>query len=317
MAELKEIKTIELEPAKVVFNHEEIEKDLEENLQKYNGLTFTENDATECRKTIAELRKGKKAVDEYRKQVKKQLTAPVTEFEGKCKALNKKFDEVIHPLIEQNEAFETKRRNDKRKQVQEVIAQTIEEYDLPEKYAAQLVVEDEHLTKSRTMKSIKEEVMFQADKLKVQMEKEIADKENIANAVKLANAENELNLPETSYVGLIDYKDVESIKQQISTDAEKEIKKREQEEARKQAELEKQSQKQQQEEKTSQEIVQDHIQPVEDTIPFSEPDMIPDFSLEEEPVFEIYKVTATESQLRSLEEFMNANGLKWEVTDNE
>lgn len=317
MAELKEIKTIELEPAKVVFNHEEIEKDLEENLQKYNGLTFTENDATECRKTIAELRKGKKAVDEYRKQVKKQLTAPVTEFEGKCKALNKKFDEVIHPLIEQNEAFETKRRNDKRKQVQEVIAQTIEEYDLPEKYAAQLVVEDEHLTKSRTMKSIKEEVMFQADKLKVQMEKEIADKENIANAVKLANAENELNLPETSYVGLIDYKDIESIKQQISTDTEKEIKKREQEEARKQAELEKQSQKQQQEEKTSQEIVQDHIQPVEDTIPFSEPDMIPDFSLEEEPVFEIYKVTATESQLRSLEEFMNANGLKWEVTDNE
>ena len=88
-----QVKTIELEPAKVVFNHEEIKKDLDKSLKKYSGLTFTEDDATECRSTISELRKGKKAVDQYRIKTKKELTEPVAKFENKCKSLNKKFDE--------------------------------------------------------------------------------------------------------------------------------------------------------------------------------------------------------------------------------
>lgn len=318
MANINELKTISLEPAKIEFNHEEIEKDLEKNLQKYNGLTFTEDDAKECRKVIAELRKGKKAVDEYRKDKKKQLTAPVTAFEDKCKSLNKKFDEVIDPLVKQSDTFEKKRRNEKREKVQEVIAQLIEEYDLPEKYAVELAAKDEHLTKSRSMKSIQDELKFQADNIKMRMDKEAADKEIIANAIKLANAENGLNLPESAYVGLVEYKDIESIKNQINSDAEKEIKKRE-EKARKQDEMEKQAQEQ---EKTAQEIVQDHIiPPVEDTMPFAEPDQFPEWSPKElgseSEVYEVYKVTGTEYQLKVLEEFMTSQGLGWEVMDGE
>ncbi|GGB43427.1 hypothetical protein GCM10011409_21300 [Lentibacillus populi] len=294
-----QVKTITLEPAKVVFNHEEIEKDLEKNLQKYSGLTFTEDDATECRKTIADLRKGKKAVDEYRKDIKKQLNEPVKEFEDKCKALNKKFDEVIDPLIEQSDAFEIKRRDEKRIKVQEVIGQLIEDFDLYEKHAVELVVLDSHLTKSKTMKSIAEELETQAAQLKTKQDKEAADKELIASTVKLANVENGIKLSESAYISLIDYRDVESIKQQIADDAEKEVEKQTKKEEPK---------------------IEPHpiFEPKVEEIPFTNPTEPIHPVIDDKPeVFEVYKVTGTEQQLSALESFMTSQGLGWEVVDSE
>lgn len=320
MANINELKTIEMEPAKIIFNHEEIEKDLEKNLRKYNGLTFTEDDAAECKRTIAELRKGKKAVDEYRKDIKKQLNAPVTEFEDKCKTLNKKFDDVINPLVKQSDAFETKRRNEKRERVQEIIAKLIEESDLLEKYATELVVQDEHLTKSRSMKSIEEELQFQTDNLKMKQDKEAADKEIVSNTVKLANAENGLSLPESSYINLVDYKDVESIKGQIEADAEKEVTKRE---AKKAAEEERLEKERRAKEAKQAKPEPKPVPPIEDIESVPEPvpfEVDPEQTLEYPPeseVFEIYKVTGTEQQISDLESFMTSQGLRWEVVDNE
>src|SRR5690625_2400356 len=94
------VKTEVFEPAKIEFNYEEIENTLTENLKKYQGLTFTEKEAAECKKVIADLRKGKRLVDQYRIKTKRQLTEPIKAFEEQCKALNEKFDNVINPLLE-------------------------------------------------------------------------------------------------------------------------------------------------------------------------------------------------------------------------
>src|SRR5690625_910503 len=258
-----QVKTIELEPAKVVFNHEEIEKDLENNLKKYSGLTFTEDDATECNKTIAELRKGKKAVDRYRIDTKKELSAPITEFEKKCKTLNEKFDSVINPLVEQSNAFEEKRRTEKREKSQEVLAQIIEDFELDEKYAIELAIEDTHLAKSRSMKSIKEEFEMKAEHLKMKQEKEASDKQSIINQVKLSNAENDLTLSESSYLSLLDYKDVNQITEQITSDVDRELERERQAEQRKQEQLEREEKrKQERQERESQEpTVQEKKEP--------------------------------------------------------
>lgn len=304
-------KTIKLEPAKVEFNYKELEERLAENLQKYQNLTFTEETATECRSTIAELRKGKKAVDEYRKKIKKQLTEPVTEFEDKCKELNKKFDEVINPLVEQHEEFEENRRNEKRKKVEEELAQIIEEFELEQKYAVRLEILDSYLTKSKTMKSIREELESNAQMLKMEQEKEENDKQLVINAVKLANAENGLNLAESAYVNLLEFQNAADIQKQIESDAEKEVHKREEKE---QAEKEKQ-------------IANFEPTPAEtENISFSDPEAIADpfASLEDglmedpfvvkESEYEVtYKVRATNGDLQELQNFMKAKGIMFEV----
>ncbi|MEC5422369.1 DUF1351 domain-containing protein [Virgibacillus sp. C22-A2] len=286
-AELQ-VKTLKFEPAKVEFNYKELEAILEENLKKYNGLTFTEDDVAECKKTIAELRKGKKAVDSYRLDTKKKLTKSVTDFENQCKQLNKKFDEVLTPLVEQSDQFEEKRKDEKRVEIQAVIDQLVEDEELNEKYAAELVIEDSYLNKGKAMKAINEELSLKAQSLGFKQAKYLADEENIVNTVKLANAEYKINLTESAYVRLLEFKEVGDIKRQILDDSHTEV--------------EKQLEKQKKEVEVK-EVVAEIVTPVQ----------APE---EDEPTyFEVYKVTGTESQLEALESFMKHEQIEFEIEE--
>nr|WP_272932737.1 DUF1351 domain-containing protein [Virgibacillus halodenitrificans] len=293
-----QVKTIEFEPAKVEFNYKELEAVLEENLKRYEGLTFTEDDASECKKTIAELRKGKKAVDQYRLKTKKQLTAPVTAFENQCKELNKKFDEVINPLVEQQEAFENKRKEEKRKEIQGIIDHFVDA-GLDEKIASELVIEDSYLAKSKSLKSIEEELKTVADHLVMRYEKAESDKQVIENTVEVANSRYEVNLTTAAYVSLLDHKDVKEIKQQIMDDAQNEI--------QKQIEREKEA-------KRIEKLKAERVERAKETESVTE---VNTTSEKDEPTyFELYEVTGTESQLDVLEEFMRNENIEFKVKED-
>lgn len=128
-----QIKVLETSPAIVKFNYEEIASQLDLVLENYKGLVFTESTVSDCKKTIAELRKGQKALDEFRKETKKKLTDSVTAFEQQCKMLYGKFDTVINPLSNQYEQFELDRKEAKCKQIQEIITRLSEELALTAK----------------------------------------------------------------------------------------------------------------------------------------------------------------------------------------
>src|SRR5690554_1845587 len=100
---MKELQIItnKITPAKVEFNYQDIDEKLDIVLKKYKGLVFTEDTVKDCKKTMAELRKGQKSLDEFRKKTKRMLTESVTDFENDCKRLYKRFDDVIDPLKEQ------------------------------------------------------------------------------------------------------------------------------------------------------------------------------------------------------------------------
>jgi hypothetical protein len=220
MSNKLQVRTINLTPAVVEFNFDELAAILDENLKKYDGLTFTEKDAADCKKTIAELNKGKKSLDTYRKETKKELTASVTAFENKCKELAKKFDEVIDPLKEQHDQFENSRKDAKRIQIQQVIDQLIDDEGLNDTYAAQLIIQEEYFNKSKTIKSIKEELKTKAEHLGILQDKEEADQEVIKSHVALINTKYGLNLPESAYIGLLEYgADIGKIKGVIEQDA--------------------------------------------------------------------------------------------------
>lgn len=276
-----QIKTNSFTPAKVDFNYEQISNQLDEVLKKYDGLVFTEETVLDCNKTIAELRKGKRALDDFRKKTKKELTKSVTEFENQCKELNKKFDEVIDPLVEQSDFFEEQRRNEKRQKVQKIVDELIQVQGLNEKYAQMLVIEDQYLNKTKTLKSIREELTITAETLGIQQDKEEADKELIKTKVELANAKYNVNLSETPYIRLLEYENVEDIVTKINLDAERES----------QVEVE--------------------VEPDEEIIQptMSEPNESAEIYMER------YEVEGTEEQLDALEEFMTANGLEWKIIE--
>ena len=152
-------------PAQVNFNYDEIANHLEGVLQKYSGLIFTEDTVADCKKTIAELKKGQKSLSDFRIKTKKELTVSVTEFENQCKKLSAKFDEVINPINEQAEQFEIKRKEVKQAEINEIINNLSAERVLELKYANQLVVTDQMLNKTTTIKTITEDLIKQADLL--------------------------------------------------------------------------------------------------------------------------------------------------------
>lgn len=276
------VKTITFEPAKIEFNFEQLSEILDQNLAKYDGIEFTEKTANECRKTIAELRKGKRLLDTYRKDTKKELSVAITSFEDQCKELAAKFDNAIDPLTEQFEQFEHDRKERKRKQIQEVIDELITEQGLNEKFSVQLAeFPDEYYNKGKSMKDIKAELAVRAESLGIAQDKEAADIEIIRTTVKLANSEYNVKLTEAAYVRLLEFKDVSDIKSQILDDVHDEVEKQ----------LEKS-------EKTKPSV------------------KVVDLDDADEIFVETFVIEGTESQLQALEDFLENNTFTWKIIDD-
>lgn len=316
-----ELKTIKLEPAKIEFNKDSILDELNETLKKYENLVFTEDNTTEIRKVLADLRKGKTAADEFRKSKKKEAIAPVTAFEKEVKEIVQKFDGVINPINEQLQAFETERKEKKRVKVEEIIANSVNEFNLEQKYADQLTVLDEYLAKSVTNNRIKEMIDFRAQQLLSEQDKEKSDKEMIETFVKLKNSEHSLNLSVESYLSQLEYKDTVAVKNTIESDAESAVERRDRD-------LIEQSEKKQKEERVQKEM-ETMSEIAFGNVPFEpevEENLSQDNIIDDLPFGDVsgemergitMAIAATESELNVVKAFLDGQGIYWEVISNE
>lgn len=208
-------------PAVVSFNYAEIDVQLEEVLKKYGGLLFTDETVAECKKTIAELKKGKKSLNDFKIKTKKLLTEDITKFEDQCKLLSDKFDTVINPIGEQAEAFEVKRKQDKENEILAMINKFSNERELDSKYSKQLVFTEQMLNKGTTIKAISVDLTKLADTLLFQQNMEKSNIELIKSKVELANSQYGVTMPESSYLRMLEYSNVTEIAKLIIEDAEK------------------------------------------------------------------------------------------------
>src|SRR5690625_2857460 len=331
-----QVKTTELKPAVITFNHEEISRELDATLEKYANLVFTEENTTDLRNTIAEIRKGQNALNRYRIDTKKELNKPADEFDTTVKELDKKFKDVLKPLLDQQAEFEETRREEKRKAVQEIIDQVIEEFELDHLRQEEIQIIDSYLTKSKTIKSITDELTAQATLLKAQQDKEKADKSMIETTVKLANSENELSLSVEAYIRLLDFQNVEKVKEQIENDAKKEVEARELAVKRELERIEREKKQKEEQErlkelaaaekekvKQEEEVEQVPSAPIIDDLPFSNPfDNEPAFEQMPNP-FEVkvqpkglereLSITCTDDEYIKLIDFLKSNNYDWKV----
>lgn len=108
-------------------NFDEIEKQLAEELRQYDGIIFTEDTRIEAKKTVADLRKLKKSIDDSRKEVKAQWMEPYNRFEARVKQMTAIVDKPINYINGQVDAFETKRLEERQAEIQRIYNEEIGE----------------------------------------------------------------------------------------------------------------------------------------------------------------------------------------------
>lgn len=141
----------------IEFNHEELKAELEERLQKYQGLVYTEETVTEAKKDRASLNKFKKALNDKRLEIKRQCMAPLEEFEAKVKELVSMVEEPVREIDAQVKGFEEQKREMKRADIEDFW--NLQETDVKALVSLDRVFNPRWLNTTYSMKKVEEEIM--------------------------------------------------------------------------------------------------------------------------------------------------------------
>lgn len=138
------------------WNFDELKKEITGKANEYMNLVYSNDQVKEAKKDRANLRKFVAALEDKRKEIKKQILIPYTEFETKEKELVGIVKKAIDNIDTQVKGYEEGLRQEKLKKVEEIYKECIG--DLERLIPFERVFKDAYLNSSTTLKSIKEEL---------------------------------------------------------------------------------------------------------------------------------------------------------------
>ena len=150
--ELKIEEQQELQPIK--WNFAELKKELEQNLEKYQGKVVTEEGVVEAKQDRANLNKLSSAINNKKIEIKKQYMAPYSVFEVQVKELLEMISKPVLAIDSQVKKFEEAKREDKLNQIKDVFVQLNDNDHITFK----MIYSDKWLNVAYKMPKIKEEV---------------------------------------------------------------------------------------------------------------------------------------------------------------
>lgn len=283
-----EFKVIEKVPGKLVINYEELKAALSVELEKYKGLVVTENQITEAKSTRAKLNKVKAAIEDRRKELKKEYLKPYEVIEKQAKELVDMIDEVSSNIANQIKEFEEKEKEAKKIQIANLWVKL--GYN---KITVDKIWNEKWLNKTFTLSKIKEEMQAQID-----------DIEGDLNAIKELCGEDKqkcLTL-QSKYLRTLDFQQVLS-EYNAETEAAKKII------------AEEKAVKAEQEPITVvSEEPQEEVE-VQTEVQVTRNDLL---RTKLETIYEIkFAVIGTEKQIKALSKFMFDNNIKFEILKGE
>ncbi|MGX8701546.1 DUF1351 domain-containing protein [Caproiciproducens sp.] len=116
-------------PKQIDFNHEQLKTELSEKLKYYNALVVTEDSIKSAKDDRAKLNKLKTALDDKRKEVKKDCLTPFEDFEKKVKELIGMIDEPITAIDTQLKVFDEQKKAEKEGQIKAFYLANIHELE--------------------------------------------------------------------------------------------------------------------------------------------------------------------------------------------
>lgn len=107
------LKSAEINLPKEIDNLEALKAELIPKLEKYNNLVVTADSIKEAKADRAALNKLKTAIDDQRKEIKKQYLEPYNVLENQCKEVLALIDAPIQAIDKQIKAFDNIEENEK------------------------------------------------------------------------------------------------------------------------------------------------------------------------------------------------------------
>lgn len=283
------------------WNFEELKKEITEKAEMYGSLVYTDENIKEAKADRAKLNKFIKVLEDKRKDVKKMMLEPYTQFESQVKELVSIIGEANDNIASQVKAYTEKLREEKREKVKEIYdkAMSVEGAEgIAEILTFDRVFKESFLNSSTTFKSIVNEIEDLRDRVRHDLEVINADTGEYQFEMKQAYLKN------------LDMTEAISVKQQF----EENTRKKAEYEAKRKAEMEERKAR---EEAEAQKVVQAGKQVVveqqpEETQQEVEATKIVEATVTEERKFTVsFKVYGTQKQLRELKEFLTSNNIEY------
>ena len=115
-----ELKVKELDfPKLIEFNFEELKAEITAKAALYKNMVYTDDSIKQAKADKAALNKFITALEDKRKEVKKQCLQPYEAFEKQMKELVAIVNEPVQLIDSQGKAYEDKQKADKLEKIQE------------------------------------------------------------------------------------------------------------------------------------------------------------------------------------------------------
>jgi hypothetical protein len=255
---------------------------------KYDNLMITERTLKAAKQSRADLRKFRAAIEDKRKEVRREYAKPYDDFKDKVDALTGIIDQAISPIDRGVKDLEEQQRQEREEAVRQEIKTITESRGL----APEDIQYDQHW-ENKSLSSIERtrQIAAAADFVKSQKEKHEADRKAIAHYAKA------LDVDAGGWLGLVDQGvEMTDVMARMDNYAEQ----RKQEAA---------AEKQRQEAQAAIDAL--HQQKVGDQLVDTETGEVVDAGPEKYSY--VIEVSATPDEMDALQTYMTANGLSWAV----
>lgn len=145
------------------WNYEELKTEIQKKANDYMNLVYTADQIKDAKKDRANLRKFVTALENKRKEIKRQVMQPYTAFEEQEKELISIVNQAVSNIDTQIKAYDESIRQEKLEKVKEIYAKTIG--GLADIVTFDKIFKESWLNVSTTLKSITNEITEVRDKI--------------------------------------------------------------------------------------------------------------------------------------------------------
>ena len=290
----------------ITANFDDFEKWIEERTHEYDGVVFTEDQKAAAKKSVSDLRKTKKSVDDSLKTTKKLWMEPYEKFADKVKALSAKLDIPIDYILWQVEEFESKRIAEREADIQRIYDENIG--DMVDFLPLYKIKSNKWINSSTSLKALTKEmteIITNARAGKMAIDASSSEAKDEALRIFAAT----LNLPEAlGHINKYEAQKAEILKRE-------EAKLKEEQERRIQAEIERAKQEERRkiadEERIRKEAEEAARAEVKEAITAVNEEAAAPLTMPES-IKAVYTVVGTDAELQELEMAMDSLGLYFE-----
>lgn len=187
----------------ITMNFEEVKTSLTDTVAKYKGIVVTEEGLQDCKATQKELAGLRIKIDNYRKEIKKEMSKPINTFENQCKELIKLIADAEEPIKTGILVFDNAKKEEKRKVALNIISEVTKEHQLSEKYASKLNVLDKYTNLTAKPSEVKKDVEQRVLILLQEQKRELEMLEIIKDTIENANKDIKTHLKLDDFRNLI------------------------------------------------------------------------------------------------------------------